>query len=116
MNKKYDNDQTCGPSLGRFVRLVVAVFRLELPHVLVGVLQVVLAELVQDLLQIRSRLPGLLDQVSETAESEMLTRKVLIYNNLSLKHGINLFKQPAFISLTFDSIKLAIKFVLKNKG
>ena len=48
----------------------MAVFRLELPHVLVGVLQVVLAELVQDLLQIRSRLPGLLDQVSETAESE----------------------------------------------
>ena len=82
MNKNYDNDQTCRPSLGRFVRLVVAVFRLELPHVLVGVLQVVLAELVQDLLQIRSRLPGLLDQVSETAESEMFTRKVLLYSNL----------------------------------
>ena len=82
MNKKYENDQTCRPSLGRFVRLVVAVFRLKLPHVLVGVLQVVLAELVQDLLQIRSRLPGLLDQVSETAESEMLTRKLLFYSNL----------------------------------
>jgi hypothetical protein len=41
----------------------VAVLGLEFPHVLVRVLHVVVAHLVQDLLQVRDRLPCALGQI-----------------------------------------------------